>query len=231
MHPYTRQFYRLVAFPLLFIVLLWVIRFVDEGFGLQLSQYGIFPRRVSGLVGILVSPLLHANYNHLISNSIPLLFLGIIMFYFYREIAFSVFAYTYLMTGLWVWIAGREAYHVGASGLIYSFVCFLFFSGLFRRNKRLMALSLLVTFLYGSLVWGVLPLYPKVSWESHFLGAVAGFIVAFFLRKEGPQREQYSWDIEQDEDEESLPENNLSNELKIVYSYKPKDEEQEHKAS
>ena len=186
----------MVYFPLLFIAVLWIIRLSDDLFDLNLVRFGIFPRRVAGLPGILFGPLIHASYTHLISNTIPLLFLGLIMFYFYREVAFAAFFWVYFSTGIWVWLAGREAYHVGASGLIYSFVCFLFYSGLFRRRRSLMAISLLMVFLYGSLIWGVFPFQPKISWESHLLGSLAGFVIAFFLRKEGPQREKYDWENE-----------------------------------
>ena len=203
-HPNTRKFFKSVAFPLLFIALLWAIRFLDDVFGLNLVHLGIYPRRFSGLAGIIFSPLIHASYSHLISNSVPLLFLGLIVFYFYREVAFSAFFWVYFSTGIWVWIAGREAYHVGASGLIYSMVCFLFYSGLFRRKQSLMALSLLMIFLYGSLIWGVLPIQQKVSWETHLLGAVAGFIIAYFLRKDGPQREKYDWEDLPDDDLEEV---------------------------
>lgn len=229
-HPNTRQFFRIVSFPLLFIVMLWAVRFADEAFDLNLVRYGIYPRRFSGLVGIILSPFIHASYSHLISNSVPLLFLGLIIFYFYYEVAFSAFFWVYISTGVWVWIAGRDAYHVGASGLIYSFVCFLFYSGLFRRKQSLMALSLLMIFLYGSLIWGVLPLQPKISWESHLLGAVAGFIIAFFLRKEGPQREKFDWENEADDEEDD--DNGMSvvddnpvepRQPTIRYLYKPND--------
>jgi membrane associated rhomboid family serine protease len=202
LHPNTRRFFRIVAFPLLFLVLLWAIRLADGLFDLGLVKWGIFPRRISGLPGILFSPLIHANNEHLMSNSVPLLFLGLIMFYFYKEVAFTAFYWIYFSTGIWVWLAGREAYHVGASGLIYSFVCFLFYSGIFRRKRSLMAISLLMIFLYGSLIWGIFPFQQKISWESHLLGAVAGFITAFFLRKEGPQRETYEWEEEPDDESE-----------------------------
>jgi membrane associated rhomboid family serine protease len=225
LHPNTRQFFRIVAFPLLFMVILWAIRFADEAFDLNLVRWGIFPRRISGLPGIILSPLIHASYTHLISNSVPLLFLGLIMFYFYREVAFTAFFWVYISTGIWVWIAGREAYHVGASGLIYSFVCFLFYSGIFRRKQSLMALSLLMIFLYGGLIWGILPLQPKISWETHLLGAVAGFVIAFFLRKEGPQREKYDWEDEPDEEDEMTVVKDVpqEEEVKIRYLYKPND--------
>ena len=200
-HPYTRRFIESIRFPMLFLLLIWLVFFVDQGFQLGLVQYGIFPRRLSGLWGVLFAPLIHANLEHILSNSVPLLFLGLIMFYFYREIAFSAFFWVYFITGLWVWVAGRATYHVGASGLVYSFVCFLFYSGLFRRHRPLLAISLLMVFLYGSLIWGAIPLIPKISWESHLLGALSGLIVAFFLRKEGPQQEHYDWESEPDDED------------------------------
>ncbi len=231
LHPHTRRFFRIVAFPLLFLLVLWSIRFVDDVFDLNLIRWGIFPRRLSGLAGILFGPLIHANYLHLMSNTVPLLFLGLIMFYFYREVAFTVFFWVYFSTGIWVWLAGREAYHVGASGLIYSFVCFLFYSGIFRRRRSLMAISLLMIFLYGSLIWGIFPFQQKISWESHLLGAVAGFVIAFFLRKEGPQREKYEWEDEPDNELEELPDPPFSpSEPTILYLYKPLDASSEVEA-
>jgi membrane associated rhomboid family serine protease len=106
------------------------------------------------------------------------------------------------MSGLWLWAAGREAYHIGASGLVYGFASFLFFSGIFRREKTTMVLSLLVVFLYGSLVWGIFPIHPEISWESHLMGSLAGIITAYYFRKEGPQVKKFEWEDEQNEIEE-----------------------------
>ena len=199
-HPYTRRFLESIRFPMLFLLLIWVVFLLDQWLDLGMVRYGIFPRRRSGLIGVLMAPLIHANLEHIISNSVPLLFLGLIMFYFYRQIAFSAFFWVYFTTGLWVWVAGRETYHVGASGLVYSFVCFIFYSGLFRRHRPLMALSLLMIFLYGSLIWGALPIAPKISWESHLFGALSGLLIAYYLRNEGPQRPVFDWENEPDGD-------------------------------
>lgn len=189
----TSKLFFSLFYPTVFLVILWGIKLYEYFGGAYLSQYGLFPRRVSGLVGILVSPLLHADFGHLISNSLPLLILGSIVFYFYRTIAFQVFFWVYFMTGIWVWVAAREAYHIGASGLVYGFITFLFFSGLFRKDTRLLALSLFVTFIYGGAIWGVLPLQNGTSWESHLLGSVAGFITAYHFRKEGPPPRVYDF--------------------------------------
>jgi membrane associated rhomboid family serine protease len=125
------------------------------------------------------------------------------LFYLYSEVALKVFTLTYLMTGLLVWIAGREAWHIGASGLVYGLASFLFFSGIIRRYFRLIALSLLIVFLYGSMVWGLFPgIYKNVSWESHMLGFISGVILAVWFRKEGPQPPVYDWMEEEDEHEQ-----------------------------
>jgi len=191
-------FYRFF-YPTLFVTILWVIKVIELTLHISFAYYGLLPRTLSGLMGILTSPLIHSSIHHLFSNSIPLLILGGIIFYFYKAIAFQVFFWIYSITGLWVWIAGRAVYHIGASGLIYGFVAFLFFSGLFRQDKRLLALSLLVTFIYGGLIWGILPLQQGISWESHLLGFIAGAIIAFFFRKEGPKIERFKWEDEEDE--------------------------------
>ena len=188
-------------FPFLFVAILWVIKFAEITFETKLTGFGLYPRTYSGLIGIFTFPLLHGDFYHLLSNSVPLLFLGSIIFYFYRGIAFQVFFWVYLMTGVWVWAAGRSSFHIGASGLVYGFVCFLFFSGVFRKNNRLLALSLLVVFVYGSLIWGVLPLRKGISWESHLMGSVAGLITAFYFRKEGPAAKKYEWEDEPEEDQ------------------------------
>jgi membrane associated rhomboid family serine protease len=108
------------------------------------------------------------------------------LFYFYRPVAFRVFFLTWIITGILVWLGGRSSYHIGASGLIYGFASFLFFSGIIRNNINLMAISLLVVFLYGGLVWGILPYDYKISWESHLFGALTGLALAITYRNYGP---------------------------------------------
>ncbi|HEY4799061.1 MAG TPA: rhomboid family intramembrane serine protease [Bacteroidia bacterium] len=179
-----------------------MVKFSELLFSLDLIRFGLYPRAYSGLIGVITCPLIHSSFNHLFANSVPLLVLGITTFYFYRPISFSVFFWVYLMSGLWLWAAGREAYHVGASGLVYGFASFLFFSGIFRRERTLMVISLLVVFLYGSLVWGLFPIYPQISWESHLLGSLAGLTTAFYYRHEGPQKKKFDWEDEEDEEDE-----------------------------
>ncbi|GAB5538672.1 MAG: hypothetical protein Salg2KO_07750 [Salibacteraceae bacterium] len=140
------------------------------------------------------------------------------------------------MSGLWIWIAAREGNHIGFSGVIYALATFIFFAGLLRKYFRLMALSGVVVFLYGSMIWGVFPIDPQISWEGHLFGAVAGLILAFYFKEQGPQRPKYSWEIEeelgldQDDDEPWNPhfrnENGSLEESKkppkVVYTYRRK---------
>jgi membrane associated rhomboid family serine protease len=222
-------------YPILFVVLLWGVKVFEIAENVNLSWYGLYPRSTHGLIGIITAPLLHADFDHLWSNTIPLLVLGPIIFFFYRSIAFQVFFWVYLMTGVWVWAAGGESYHIGASGLIYGFITFLFFSGVFRKDTRLLALSLFVTFLYGSTVWGIFPLVKGISWESHLLGALAGLITAYNFRKEGPPPRKYDFENEEEmdatESEEQERGQVMAEEspesIRIEYDYLPKEKEKD----
>lgn len=188
--------------PGIFVFMMWLVRIIETLFATDLSILGIYPLTIKGLPGILLSPFIHENFKHLFNNSLPLFFLATGVFYFYSEVALKVSFWIYIMSGLFVWIAGREAWHIGASGLIYGFASFLFFSGIIRKYYRLVALSLLVVFLYGSMVWGMIPeFYKNVSWESHMLGFVSGIIMAVWYRNEGPQQPVYDWmdDLSPDE--------------------------------
>jgi membrane associated rhomboid family serine protease len=187
--------------PGVFVFIMWLVKIIEVLFDLDLSNFGIYPLSLEGLPGILFSPFIHANFGHLFNNSLPLFFLGTALFYFYSDIAIRVSLWTYFLTGILVWFAGRNAWHIGASGLIYGFASFLFFSGIIRKYFRLVALSLLIVFLYGSMVWGIFPnIYKEVSWESHMLGFISGIILAVWNRKEGPQAPVYDWMEEEEED-------------------------------
>ena len=192
-----------IIVPVGFILLLWLIKIAEIITGLSFANLGLYPHRVSGLIGILTAPLLHANFNHLISNSIPVMFLSGGIIYFYPQSALKVFFWVYLIPGIFVWFFGRSAYHIGASGLIYGFVSFLFFSGIIRRDNRSIALALIVTFLYGGIIWGILPIDAEISWEYHLFGALTGIYCAIIFRKLDPAK-KYDW-----EDEDELIENNF----------------------
>jgi len=180
-----------------------MVHFVQYAFELNFVQYGIFPRTIKGLYGILLSPLIHGDFNHLFNNAFPLLILGSALFYFYKEIALKVTFWIYLMVGVWTWVYAREAYHIGASGLLYGFFSFLLVSGFIRKHTQLIALSFVVIFLYGSLVWGILPIDLKVSFEGHLWGFIAGIILAFYYRKQGPQAKKHIWVEEEELDNEN----------------------------
>ncbi len=198
--------------PAIFVSILWLLELLKVNIEISAQTFGIIPRNLQGLAGILTAPFIHAGIDHLLSNTLPLLVVGAGLFYFYPTLAWRVVILVWAFSGIWVWLAGRASAHIGASGLIYGFVCFLFFSGLLRKDTRLIAISLLVTFLYGSLVWGILPVDQSVSWESHLFGAIAGCLTALYYRKDGPQRPKAQWEIEE-ELENDNPENINEQEL------------------
>lgn len=209
--------------PFFFTLIMWLLFFVHWNFKIDLTDFGIIPRSVKGLTGIITAPFIHHDFNHLVSNTLPVLIVGTGLFYFYRSIAFQVLAMVLLLTGLWVWMFARNSSHIGASGVVYGLVCFLFFSGLIRGDRRLMATSLLVTFLYGSLVWGILPVDLSVSWESHLFGSAAGIFAAVYYRKLGPKREKYLWELEEELEQATKPGNSdvsvEQGEVTIHYHY------------
>ncbi|OFX88083.1 MAG: hypothetical protein A2W99_10960 [Bacteroidetes bacterium GWF2_33_16] len=192
--------------PGIFILIIWFVKIFETSLSLDFTYLGIFPLKKTGLIGIITAPLIHADFGHLISNSGPLLILGTGLFYFYNKIAFRVFFLVYIITNIWIWFGARHAYHIGASGLVYALASFLFFSGVFSKNMRLMAISLLVVFLYGSMIWGIFPIQPQISWESHLMGAICGIVLAIYYKDQGPRPKKYSWELEDEKDEDD-PEN------------------------
>jgi membrane associated rhomboid family serine protease len=185
--------------PLSFPVILWIVHLISFIFQIDMTRLGILPRNFAGLLGIITSPLIHADFSHLISNTIPLVVLGWIIFFFYPKVSYLLFGIIYFFTGLLVWIFARPVYHIGASGIVYGFVSFLFFSGLFRRDNKSIALALIITFLYGGLVWGMIPGWKTISWESHLFGALTGLTAAYLFRKIDPPAKRYDWEDEEDD--------------------------------
>ncbi|MFA5818595.1 MAG: rhomboid family intramembrane serine protease [Bacteroidales bacterium] len=202
---YRKKLLLSMIIPGIFIFLMWLVKIIEILFEIDFSGFGIYPLTARGLPGIIFSPFIHADINHLFNNSLPLFFLSVALFYFYSEVALKIFTWTFFLTGLLVWIAGGEAWHIGASGLVYGLASFLFFSGIIRRYFRLIALSLLIVFLYGSMVWGIFPgIYKNVSWESHMLGFFSGVVLAVWYRKEGPQKPVYEWMEEEEKEAKGL---------------------------
>ncbi|MEM7660252.1 MAG: rhomboid family intramembrane serine protease [Bacteroidota bacterium] len=184
------------------VIVLWGIHLFQWMTDGGLTFLGVYPRKVSGLIGILTAPLIHGSWGHLASNSVPLLVLGATLSVFFPKIAGRVWLVSWLATGLWVWIAARNSYHIGASGVVFALAFFLFFQGIFNRNVKTLTISLIVAFLYGGLVWQVLPIQEGVSWESHLFGGVAGVILAWFFRKSGPKKKTYGWETEEERPED-----------------------------
>jgi len=180
----SQRFKRGLWYSLAFIFVLWSVEAFEQVLALDLRELGILPRTFKGTIGIITGPLVHGDIFHLISNTFPLVILGIGIFYFYNKIALEVILLIYFMTGLWVWLIAREAYHIGASGVIYGLLSFMFFSGLLRKDPKTLAVSLILLFIYGgNMIYGIFPINEGISWESHFLGAISGLFCAIFFRK------------------------------------------------
>jgi membrane associated rhomboid family serine protease len=206
-----RKLLRSSSFPFLFALILWLVRLIEIAIDERLFWLGIYPKHLKGIAGIFTSPFVHADWTHLMSNTAPILILGTTLFYFYKKVAFRSFLLIYFITGIWVWVGGRESWHIGASGIIYGLASFLFFSGIFRNSIELMAISLVVVFLYGGMVWGLFPIVENISWESHLSGGIAGLLVAVFYRNTGPQRKRYDWEHEEDEEDEEEKNDGFTN--------------------
>lgn len=177
-------FIRSVKTVLIILFVLWSIFILQYLLDIPTYQYGgLFPRSIDGLKGIFFSPLLHGSFMHLINNSAPLAVLTVMILYFYNKVAFESIVWLYLMTGVMVWLFARPVYHIGASGVVYAMVSFVFWAGIFVRNLRSIVLSLIVAVLYSGMFLGVLPNEEGISWESHLLGGVVGIFVAYILRE------------------------------------------------
>ena len=235
-----------LTIALTLVALMWLVNFIDVSLNLSLYQFGIFPLHVKGLIGIVAAPFIHSTDSlaHLFNNSLPTLILTWLLFYHYRLIAPQVFLIIYFLTGVSMWLLARETYHVGMSGVIYGLTSFLVISGFFRKNMRVAAVSLFVVFIYGSLIWGIFPIEPNISWEGHTLGFFSGIIVAVLYKNSGPQPQKMIYEIQEElgihDEEEYWKESDeevsksLSNEqqakdegksIEIRYNYKPKNEQ------
>ncbi len=190
-------------FALFFTLLFWLVEILSELFGLDLHRGGIFPLSLRGLPGILTSPFIHSGYNHLVSNTIPFFILLFALVYYYRGLSYRIFFQMYLLAGVCVWLAARPAWHIGASGVVYALAAFHFTSGVIRNDLRLLVLAIVVVFLYGGMVWGILPLKPEVSWESHLWGALSGITLAVYYRRYRIRRRKFDWEEEPSGEESS----------------------------
>jgi membrane associated rhomboid family serine protease len=242
-----------IVYPILLVILLWGIFLLDRMYELNLYKLGLKPNTAEGIKGIFLMPFIHGqrDFSHIINNSVPTLVLLSTLIYFYRSIAHYVLLFIWLGTGflLWFLVGEGNSYHIGISGIIYGLFGFLFMSGFLRRYLPLQAISLFVVFLYGSLVWGIFPGEPGISWQGHFLGLTVGVIVALAFRKQGPQRPKYQYEIEKElgipppdlegewlrrveeiraiQEKHKEEQENQYASFKIIYDYKRNDENKE----
>ena len=186
------KFYEALKYPLVFLAMMWMVHICKEFTDWDFVYGGIFPRRTYGLVGILTAPLIHGDWKHLFSNSIPFLGLSVVCMYFYRNIALKGFTMIYILTGFAVWLLGNffdenihsNVSHIGASGVVYGLVAFVFWNGIFVRSPRAIVLALVVLVLYSGMFEGILPNQPGISWESHLFGGLVGIFTAYFYKGE-----------------------------------------------
>jgi membrane associated rhomboid family serine protease len=183
MSEQTQLFKRRLRWPVTFILILWLVYFLTLITDTDLGNWGIYSRHYTGLPGILTSPFIHANFKHLLSNSVPMLGMLTIMVMFYPRVALKSFLMIYVLTGVSVWLFGREVYHIGASGVVYGLVAFVFWSGVFRRSLKSVVLALIIIILYTPMFAGILPNQEGISWESHLLGAFVGIFTSFYYKK------------------------------------------------
>jgi len=229
----------MILVPIALTLGIWIVFWSEIRFGFNFTTLGVRPRTLSGLVGVLCSPFIHGDIEHLWHNTIPIFVLSMALFYFYRDIAVKVLVFIILCSGLGTWLIGRDSFHIGMSGVIYGLVSFLFFKGILTKHYRLIALSLIVVFFYGSLIWGTLPVDPKISWEGHLSGFVVGLVLALYFRKNIPEKPKYKWEQEDYKEEDDpfmkhfdadgnfieFPENEES--VEIIYHYAPKRKSEE----
>ncbi|MFT4696996.1 MAG: membrane associated rhomboid family serine protease [Flavobacteriaceae bacterium] len=186
-----------LMYPLLFLLMIVFVFWLESRFNLNFNRFGIYPRKIEGLRGILFGPFIHGDSSHLFNNSIPLVVLSTALFYFYKNIRWKVLFLGILLTGILTWIIGRPSLHIGASGVIYMLTAFLMFKGIFSKQYQLTALSFIVIFLYGGFIWYLFPIDPKISWEGHLSGFLVGFVFALVF-KNPPllENKKYAWEQE-----------------------------------
>jgi membrane associated rhomboid family serine protease len=212
-----------VAMVISFVTLLWIIKAMELAGDTSYSYLGILPRTLKGSLGIITGPLVHGDPIHLLSNTLPFMVLGVLLFYFYHKIALEIFLWIYFATGFYIWLLARDAYHIGASGVVYGMASFLLFSGIFKGSKQLMAISGVIIFLYGSMLYGVFPNYvdSDVSWEAHLIGAFVGVFLAWWFRKSKTDIEHMDDDHSDDQQDENYwQQATCSDNIEVHYTYK-----------
>ncbi len=191
------KYFRTSIYVLIILIGVFII---DTYFDLLLYKHGIYPRSIEHLYGIFTHSLLHGSAAHLMNNCISIFILINLLEKNYKTLFFNVLFYLQIISGFWVWVAARQSFHIGASGLIYGLAGFLILSGMIRKNTNLLRISLLALFLNGSIFWGMLPFVKdEISWEGHFFGFLSGILLALFYKNKGPKNDTYTWDYDNDE--------------------------------
>ncbi|NLO70672.1 MAG: rhomboid family intramembrane serine protease [Porphyromonadaceae bacterium] len=212
-----KKIYYAIFFPAIICFLVILAFLFERGMGLDFKIGGVFPREIKALPNIFTMPFIHSDLGHLANNIFSFFVLSVCLYYFYGEFASKVLIFSAILSGIILWIIGRDAWHIGLSGIVYALSFFLFFSGILRKHMPLIAISLVVVFLYGNNVWHLFPWqkFDPISWEGHLAGAVSGILFAFIYRKQGPQKPVKIWEDEEDDNDEEdaiwMIENNLDN--------------------
>jgi membrane associated rhomboid family serine protease len=204
-----KEIFSILFIPFLFLLVMWLVKLIELQFDLSFVTFGVSPQTLKGLRGLLFSPFIHKDLTHLFNNSYPILILGGLLFSVYRKIALPIFVWLFFISGFWLWIIGRPSFHIGASGIIYALASFLCISGVIRKNPKLAAVSLIIIFLYGSMIWGIIPTKEPISWEGHLAGFASGILVAVFYRNEGPPAKKYQWEIDEELEKQEIEENKI----------------------
>ena len=233
--------------PLIFLAICWGVWL----YGVQIEnsvKIGVRPRDMDGLIGIITHSFFHKThlsdgsiyFGHIVNNSIPFLLLGTALFYYYKDLSYKIFFWLYVGTGVWLWSFGRSANHIGASGIVYALFGFITISGFIKKNRNLLGLSMVTVFVYGSMIWGMFPTDPKISWEGHFSGFMIGVVLALYFRKKGPRPTitqvsdenfinewKYGEDYWKTEEQIRKEQDRFKSEspINIIYKYKPKKDE------
>ena len=194
----TKNLFKILFVPMMFLLIMWTTHLFQFVFNISFIKLGVLPKTYIGLKGVFLSPFIHKDWSHLINNSYPVLVLGTLLFYSYKKIAYRIFFLLFIFSGVLLWMIGRQSFHIGASGIIYSLASFLFFSGIIRKNPPLTAISLVVLFLYGSMIWGLFPINKFSSWEGHLSGFITGLVISILFREDGPKRKKYQWEIDEE---------------------------------
>jgi len=176
------KFQQSIIVPVYFVCVIFLLELANQLLGLPTDLLGNRPRQIDGLIGIFTMPLAHGDFMHLFNNSASIIVLGGFVFHFYKKVAYKVISFIWLFSGVMVWLLARGTTHIGASGIVYGLAFFLFFSGIFRKDRKSMVIALVISFFYGSMVWGVIPGLPGISWEGHLFGAFAGVICAYYFQ-------------------------------------------------